>query len=57
MLRESPRTQNEIVQELDVSPSTVHWHMERMRRAGMVSKESQGRSVLYELETLPDLNT
>lgn len=57
MLQGSPRTQNEIVQKLNVSPSTVHWHMERMKRIGMVTKETQGRSVLYELEGLPDLNT
>lgn len=57
MLKESPRTQNEIVQELDISPSTVHWHMERMKKVGMVSKEPQGRSVVYELQGLPELNT
>lgn len=57
MLKGSPRTQNEIVKELHISPSTVHWHMERMKRVGMVTKENHGRSVLYELDSLPDLNT
>ncbi|MGA1820865.1 MAG: winged helix-turn-helix transcriptional regulator [Thermoplasmatota archaeon] len=57
MLREGPRSQNEIVTELNVSPSTVHWHMERMKKAGLISKEQKGRSVYYELNDLFDTNT
>ncbi|MGA1792836.1 MAG: winged helix-turn-helix transcriptional regulator [Thermoplasmatota archaeon] len=57
MLREGPRSQNEIVTELNVSPSTVHWHMERMKKAGLISKEQKGRSVYYELNDLIDANT
>jgi predicted transcriptional regulator len=57
MLKERPRSQNEIVNELSVSPSTVHWHMERMKRAGLISKEQKGRSVYYELMDLPNMNT
>lgn len=57
LLKEKPRSQNEIVNELSVSPSTVHWHMERMKRAGLISKEQKGRSVYYELMDLPDMNT
>jgi len=57
MLREGPRSQNEIVTELNVSPSTVHWHMERMKKAGLISKEQKGRSVFYELNDHFDQNT
>jgi len=57
MLREGPRSQNEIVTELNVSPSTVHWHMERMKKAGLISKEQKGRSVFYELNDQVDKNT
>ena len=57
LLKEKPRSQNEIVNELSVSPSTVHWHMERMKRAGLISKEQRGRSVYYELTEPADMNT
>ncbi|MBN1391137.1 MAG: metalloregulator ArsR/SmtB family transcription factor [Candidatus Thermoplasmatota archaeon] len=57
MLRERPMSQNEIVNELSVSPSTVHWHMERMKKAGLISKEQRGRSVYYELRDTSDRNT
>ncbi|MBN1540014.1 MAG: metalloregulator ArsR/SmtB family transcription factor [Candidatus Thermoplasmatota archaeon] len=57
MLRERPMSQNEIVNELNVSPSTVHWHMERMKKAGLISKEQKGRSVYYELNDTKDMNT
>lgn len=57
LLKEKPRSQNEIVNELSVSPSTVHWHMERMKRAGLISKEQKGRSVYYELMDQKDMNT
>ena len=57
LLKEKPRSQNEIVNELSVSPSTVHWHMERMKRAGLITKEQKGRSVYYELMDQHDMNT
>ncbi len=57
LLRDGSKSQNEIVQALDVSPSTVHWHMERMKKAEMICKEQRGRSVYYELLDLPDINT
>ncbi|OYT45451.1 MAG: hypothetical protein DRN37_05945 [Thermoplasmata archaeon] len=57
LLREGSKSQNELVKTLGISPSTVHWHMERMRSASMVRKEQRGRSVYYELLDLSDLNT
>jgi predicted transcriptional regulator len=57
LLKEGPMSQNDIVNELNVSPSTVHWHMERMKRAGLISKEQRGRSVYYELMDSSDMNT
>jgi predicted transcriptional regulator len=57
LLKKKTMSQNEIVQALDVSPSTVHWHMERMKKAEMIRKEQRGRSVYYELLDLPDMNT
>ncbi|MFW3146567.1 MAG: winged helix-turn-helix transcriptional regulator [Thermoplasmatota archaeon] len=57
MLKEGPMSQNELVNELNISPSTVHWHMERMKKAGMIVKEQKGRSVYYELQELPGANT
>jgi predicted transcriptional regulator len=57
LLKEGPMSQNDIVNELNVSPSTVHWHMERMKRAGLISKEQRGRSVYYELMDTSDMNT
>jgi predicted transcriptional regulator len=57
LLRGGPRSQNDIVNELNVSPSTVHWHMERMKKAGLITKEQRGRSVYYELLERPDINT
>ncbi|MGA1848547.1 MAG: winged helix-turn-helix transcriptional regulator [Thermoplasmatota archaeon] len=57
LLRDGPCSQNDLVSQLDISPSTVHWHMERMKRVGLISKESRGRSVFYELNELPPRNT
>ncbi|MGA1872268.1 MAG: winged helix-turn-helix transcriptional regulator [Thermoplasmatota archaeon] len=57
MLKEGPMSQNELVNELNISPSTVHWHMERMKKAGMILKEQKGRSVYYELAEQIDINT
>lgn len=37
----------------DVSPSTTHYHLKKMEEAGVVEKERDGRSVVYEL-TEPD---
>jgi len=49
MLRKGPATQNDIVRNVGISPSTVHWHMERLERVGAVVKEKDGRSVIYTL--------
>lgn len=57
LLRDGNRTQNELVKALEISPSTVHWHMERMKKAEMIKKEQRGRSVYYELLELPEINT
>jgi predicted transcriptional regulator len=57
LLREGPCSQNHLVSQLDISPSTVHWHMERMKKVGLISKESRGRSVFYELNDIPPGNT
>jgi predicted transcriptional regulator len=57
LLKEGPKSQNDIVTALEISPSTVHWHMERMRKVGVISKEHRGRSVYYELKDLPEMNT
>ncbi len=57
LLKDKPRSQNEIVNELNVSPSTVHWHMERMKSAGLILKESRGRSVFYELTESSSMDT
>ncbi len=57
LLRQGTKSQNELVKELDISPSTVHWHMERMKKVSMISKVHRGRSVYYQLLELPDINT
>jgi len=57
LLKEGPCSQNDLVGQLDISPSTVHWHMERMKKVGLISKESRGRSVFYELNVMPPGNT
>lgn len=57
LLKEGPKSQNELVNALDISPSTVHWHMERMKKVSMIRKDQQGRSVYYQLLDLPDINT
>jgi predicted transcriptional regulator len=57
LLKEGPKSQNDLVKALDISPSTVHWHMERMSRVSLIRKEQKGRSVYYELLDLPDINT
>lgn len=57
LLRDGNKSQNELVKALEISPSTVHWHMERMKKANMIRKEQKGRSVYYELLDLPEPNT
>lgn len=47
LLGQGDATQTQIVNEVGVSPSTVHWHMERMERAGLIRKRREGRSVVY----------
>ena len=49
LLSGGEKSQSEIVESSGLSPSTVHWHMERLRKAGMVSKRRSGRSVKYSL--------
>jgi len=56
ILNDGPATQNELVKELGVSPSTVHWHMDRMIKVDMVRKEQRGRSVQYELVPVRERN-
>lgn len=48
-LRGGERTQNQIVKEIGVTPSTVHWHMERLEHAGLIRKRREGRTVVYSL--------
>ena len=50
LLREEGMRQSDIVDKTGLSPSTVHWHMERLHKAGIVSKKRVGRSVKYTLE-------
>jgi predicted transcriptional regulator len=57
LLSKGPCSQNDLVNQLEISPSTVHWHMERMKKVGLISKESRGRSVFYELNEVPPGNT
>jgi predicted transcriptional regulator len=42
-------TQSQIVKEVGVSPSTVHWHMDRMEKVGIIRKKREGRAVIYGL--------
>ncbi len=42
-------TQSQIVKEVGVSPSTVHWHMDRMEKVGIIRKRREGRTVIYGL--------
>ena len=53
MIREGPKTQTQIVRATGLSPSTVHWHMERLEKVDIVEKEPAGRSVIYHLKNLP----
>jgi predicted transcriptional regulator len=49
ILRSGEATQSEIVDNVGVSPSTVHWHMGRMEKVGIISKRREGRTVRYRL--------
>ena len=51
-LREGEMTQNQIVQNIGVTPSTVHWHMERLEQAKVIRKRRQGRTVVYSLREI-----
>lgn len=50
---DGPLTTTELADRLDKSPSTVSWHLSRLREADLVSRERDGRSVPYAL-TDPD---
>ena len=49
ILQRGEATQSDIVKEIGVSPSTIHWHMERMEKAGIIRKMRAGRKVVYRL--------
>jgi len=51
-LKKGDMTQNQIVNEVGITPSTVHWHMERLGKAGVVEKRREGRTVVYTLNTI-----
>lgn len=53
LIRSGPRTQTQIVRSTGLSPSTVHWHMERLEKVDIIEKEPAGRSVIYHLKDLP----
>lgn len=42
-------TTSALADRLDKSPSTVSWHLSRLREAGLVTSERDGRSVPYRL--------
>lgn len=50
LLTEGPTPQGELAEALDVAASTASYHLDKLREAGVVDRERQGRSVLYSLE-------
>ncbi|MGA1821433.1 MAG: winged helix-turn-helix transcriptional regulator [Thermoplasmatota archaeon] len=53
LITDGPKTQTQIVRATGLSPSTVHWHMERLEKVNIIKKEPAGRSVIYHLRDLP----
>lgn len=50
LLETGPATQSDIVKEVGISASTVHWHMDRLEKLRLVEKSRDGRNVVYVLK-------
>lgn len=53
LLQEGQGYNEQFADVAEVSPSTSHYHLEKMEDAGILDKRREGRSVIYEL-TEPD---
>ncbi|MDG6225577.1 MAG: winged helix-turn-helix transcriptional regulator [Candidatus Thermoplasmatota archaeon] len=50
LLETGPAAQSDVVNEVGISASTVHWHMDRLEKLGLVEKRKDGRNVTYVLK-------
>lgn len=50
LLRHGEGYNQQFAQAAEVSPSTSHYHLDKMHEAGMVERREEGRSVVYELD-------
>ncbi|RXK48661.1 winged helix-turn-helix transcriptional regulator [Halorientalis pallida] len=53
LLTDGPLSTTELSDRLDKANSTISWHLSKLADAGLVTKERNGRSVIYEV-TEPD---
>jgi predicted transcriptional regulator len=49
LLDEEEATPSHLLGALDVSPSTLHYHLQRMEKAGVVTSHKEGRERFYRL--------
>jgi predicted transcriptional regulator len=49
LLADGPLTTSELSERLDKARSTVSWHLSKLFDAGLVTKERDGRRVIYEV--------
>lgn len=49
LLADGPLTTTDLSDRLDKAQSTVSWHLSKLNDAGLVTKERDGRQVMYEV--------
>jgi len=49
LLADGPLSTTELGDRLEKSKSTISWHLSNLAEAGLVTKEREGRSVVYEV--------
>jgi predicted transcriptional regulator len=50
LLADGPLSTSELSERIEKAKSTISWHLSNLSGAGLVTKERDGRTVLYELE-------
>lgn len=53
LLTDGPLSTTELSNRIDKAQSTVSWHLSKLAEAGLVTKEREGRSVVYDVSN-PD---
>ena len=51
LLREGERTAGEIAQQLDIAPSALSHHLQKLRSSGLLEERREKNFIYYELNT------